>query len=794
MTKRIISMVLVVVLVVILAPANALAASVQENKSVVGVEEGAFIYSIKDDEVTITGVTDSEIEDLVFPDSIEGLPVTQINGNFSNCEKVKSITVPDSVKNIANESFKGLNPTKITIPFVGYRRDQSEGVFVTFGAMFSHNQRLGNNYVPAELTKQISCRGSNGYYYGYYYEIPKSIKEVVITDATLIPDNAFYNCSWIEKITINDIAEESAIGKEAFYNCKAKLYVNRGTALHSYCEKTKHSHCSTKEVYFDKQSITLYKDESKITKANVILLNGSLDTQPETVYTSSNNNVAKVDEKTGEITSVAPGTTTVIADSEGVTASIEVTVLYKLENISLDKTKIQIDIGKSELLSVSYYPENTTDSRDIIWSSSDDTVASVDDSGNVTAHKKGRATISAKTYNSITATCIVDVLSPITNIEIQEREITIARSKKQKLNIFVTPNDNTDTYSWVSSDTSVATVDNYGTVTARKVGTAIITVTTNRGLSADCKVTVNSPATFIQISEKEANLFAGQEIQLTASLAPYDVTDKKTWTSSDSSIAEVDDNGLVTAKNKGVVSITVSADSGISDTCIVNVENDINATVINLEYEQTEFDMQPKEPTVSVTYNNTELVQDKHYRIEYDNNTEAGEAIVTVYSMFGDSNHICYFTINPVDIKTCEILYDSKVPFVRGTSHKAITNITFNSIPLIENYDYEVNYSDNKDLGIASVEIRGKGNYSSTLTLQYEIKGLLGDLNSDGIITITDVTIMQRFIAEISVDYINDTVADINHDGIVSITDATLLQKYLADYDVPESSQIGKVE
>lgn len=784
MTKKIISVVLVVMLVLLLSPTSINAANSQETSNV-GLDERFFNYTINNREVTITGVKDTEIEELIFPETIEGLPVTQILGDFSSCSKVKSILVPNCVTRISNSPFMGLHPTKITIPFVGYRRDKSEGVFVTLGAMFSQNQRYLGNNAPAGLTKQISYRDSNGYYYGYYYDIPKSIKEVVITDATLIPDNAFYNCNWIEKITVNDIVEERSIGKDAFYNCNAKLYVNRGTAIHTFCHNTQHSHCSTQEIQFDNESITLYRNETKPIGAKVILLNGLIDTNPETIFTSSNSSIVKVDRYTGDVTAVSPGTVTITADSEGVKASITVKVLFLLEGIALNKSVTQIDIGESETLSISFSPENTTDSKAITWTSSDDSIASVDNNGKVTAHQKGSVIITATSNNGLESTCLVDVLVPISKIEFQQNEITIARTKKQKLNVLAFPSDSTDTYRYESSDSSVASVDSYGTVTARKVGTATITVTTNRRLTATCIITVNSPATFIQISDKEADLFSGKSIQLTASLAPFDFTDKITWTSSNSEIASVSSNGTVTANKKGIVTITATADSGISDTCTINVENDINATDIDLEYEQTEFDMQLKEPEVTVCYKGNQLIRDTDYRVEYENNYDCGISDVVIYSLKNESYVTKHFSIKQVSISKCKINYKTIMPFVNGKPQRAITGITYQSVPLIENVDYDLEYYNNSDIGTATVEIFGKGNYSSTLKIEFDIRGIIGDINGDGTVNGADSGILTRYISgwmNYENKILNMNVADINGDKRVNGADSGLLARFVAGW------------
>ena len=85
----------------------------------------------------ITGLSDEYLTDLVIPETIEDLPVTAIKGSaFSGCSQVTSITVPKSVTSIGNGAFKGTNPTKVTLPFVGNKRGASGSDSDVFGYVF----------------------------------------------------------------------------------------------------------------------------------------------------------------------------------------------------------------------------------------------------------------------------------------------------------------------------------------------------------------------------------------------------------------------------------------------------------------------------------------------------------------------------------------------------------------------------------------------------------------------------------------------------------------------------------
>ncbi len=166
-----------------------------------------------------------------------------------------------------------------------------------------------------------------------------------------------------------------------------------------------------------------------------------------------------------------------------------------------------------------------------------------------------------------------------TDISLDKTTASVVVDMTLKLTATVSPNNTTNkTVTWTSSNTSIATVNSNGLVTAKAVGTATITAKTDDGsnLSATCNVTVTPQlATGISLNQTQATIYDGTTLQLTATVSPNNTTNKTvTWTSSNTNIATVSENGLVTAKSPGTALITATTQDGsnLSATCRLTVQ------------------------------------------------------------------------------------------------------------------------------------------------------------------------------------------------------------------------------
>lgn len=294
-------------------------------------------------------------------------------------------------------------------------------------------------------------------------------------------------------------------------------------------------------------------------------------------WKSSDEATATVDAD-GKVTAKAIGEATITVSCGKATASCKVTVIATpVESIKLNLTELNLTEGEKASLKVTFTPGSATD-KSLTWSSSDNSVATVSAAGEVTAVKAGKATITATSANGKTATCVVTVEAkdiPVVSVSLDKTELKLTEGDKATLTATITPADATDhDLDWTSSNPKVASVSDNGEVTALKAGTATITVATHNGKSATCTVSVAAKiinASAITLSKTEASLKVGESIDLTATVAPENTTDKTiTWKSSNENVASVDAKGKVTAKAIGEATITATCGS-VSATCKVTV-------------------------------------------------------------------------------------------------------------------------------------------------------------------------------------------------------------------------------
>ena len=400
----------------------------------------------------------------------------------------------------------------------------------------------------------------------------------MISISAITPDNAFdKTVTWTSSdesvATVDQSGQVTALSKG---NATIRATTNDGSGLSASCIVTVIRLVSTIEL--SQTSITIYNGQTETITATVY---PSTANNTGIIWTSSNTSVAKVSTN-GVVTGIAQGSTTITAtakDGSGVSASCSVEVKQYISGISLSKSSISLNEGQTETLIATVSPNNANN-QTLTWNSSDESVAKVDQTGKVTAVSKGTATIRAEAQDGSGkyATCLVTVIRLVSSIVLDKTSIAIYPGQTGTINATVIPSDanNTGIY-WTSSNTNIATVSSSGVVTGKSPGYATITAKAKDGSEVEtiCEVEVKQYVTSISLDKTYIDLVEGDTWSLTASISPNDASDKTIrWTSSDESVASVDDNGLVKALvRRGKTTITASAvdGSGISAKCEVFV-------------------------------------------------------------------------------------------------------------------------------------------------------------------------------------------------------------------------------
>lgn len=282
-----------------------------------------------------------------------------------------------------------------------------------------------------------------------------------------------------------------------------------------------------------------------------------------------------------------------------------------LENISLSNETATLNVGDSKILTVNYVPENTTISKDVKWTSSNEAVAKVSNGGLVNAINRGEAIITA-TVGNHKANCIITVNKPLIEIKFDRTNIQMLKGKETKLNILYTPDDSTDISEakWESSDKSIVEVNENGVLKAKKEGKAKIQVTIN-SLVAVCDVEViEKPIETIILDTMNLNLKVGTSKKINVSYLPVDTTDEivESWKSADETIAKVDGNGKIKGIKEGSTTISVTI-AGKTASCVVTVY-EIPLVNIALNYENLEL-VKKQEVQLTVTYSPSDTTDSK---------------------------------------------------------------------------------------------------------------------------------------------------------------------------------------
>lgn len=291
------------------------------------------------------------------------------------------------------------------------------------------------------------------------------------------------------------------------------------------------------------------------------------------VWTSSDTSVAEV--SGGLVTAKKAGQTTITATCGKISAKCVVTVSVNTNVFSISSSSLTLNKGQSAKLTA-YVPKglkNSNGSQYVFWSTFNNKVASVSESGLVTATGSGSTTIFAHVDNKIVS-CTVKVLAPITGVKVAQSKMSLAVGGTEKCNAIILPFDATEkgTIKYTSSDETIAKVDANGTITGVSEGKCTITATCGN-FKASIELSVYPEITCSSFGFEKSSVVINQKTS-GYKLGYTCVNDLKispNFSSSNENIVKVDSTGTISAVNSGSAVVTMSL-GGKTSSCNVTVE------------------------------------------------------------------------------------------------------------------------------------------------------------------------------------------------------------------------------
>ena len=698
---------------------------------------------------TVTVIGDSAFENCSSLSSVKlSKRLTKIgNLAFCNCDALTSIEIPKSIQTTRYASGgKG--------PFSGCDSLQNitfeEGATHIQGYILADCSGFTTIKIPETVTK--ICEGA--------FKNCGKLESIDIPDSvTLIEDSAFENCSSLEgKVVVPDSV--TGMGNAVFKNCskitEAVLPNIRQNVMPSTFEG-----CTSLEKIALPDTITTIRDYAFKNCTSLKEITWSKSINAIWKYAFAYCDALEKIDIPDTVTSIGEG---VFYDCDGLTSmsvpnsvtSIGAKLFYDCDAL----TDVKLGNGITSL------PDSTFQHCDVLASIvvpfriasigsnvfkdcvklTEVTIPRRTTSIQTTAFSYpdiltiyGVSGTTAETYAGDIGATFVAIDKPATGVTLSKTELTLNKGQSAKLFVTVEPNDFTDATKWKTSDSAVATIADDGTVKAVGVGTATVSFIAGN-TKASCTVTVLQPVTRLSFTKSSYELDGGDTVQLAVNISPEDAANKDiVFSSSDESVATVDQAGLVTALKKGTATITVAVQdgSGCTATCKITVLT--NATVC-----KTVEELQSKhnyDPNSSELWVYTQPGANK-LSITFSEETSVEEGSDYIFIYDKDGNELGKYTGTELAGKTIEVEGDTVK--IKLTSDEVMC-----------------------EYGFAVTEI--ETDKADTPT---------GDITGDNKVDVTDLIRLKKYIADDTTALAGD--ADLNGDNKVDILDLIRLKKIIA--------------
>lgn len=315
------------------------------------------------------------------------------------------------------------------------------------------------------------------------------------------------------------------------------------------------------QLTLSEESIFLGTGEQRELKA--LLNSGSAG---QIAWRSTDESVAVCEN--GAVTAVGTGSAHIIAETyNGLTAQCTITVTPAPTQIILPEKNITIGVGETLQLQ----PSVDAGESGFSYRSSRTKYVRVSADGEIRGVSKGTAIVYVRAYNGVEAQCRVTVKAAPKKIEMKDALLELGMGEQYEI-LWRLSADSAGTVTFASSDPTVAQVDpRTGVITAGAIGNAVITATTYNGRTAQCRVGVYPAPESLSVNIREANLGVGESLSLQA-VIPEGTRSQIRYTSRDPAVAEVSEQGVITAVGRGSTVIRV-------ETCVPGVSAEVKIRV-----------------------------------------------------------------------------------------------------------------------------------------------------------------------------------------------------------------------
>ena len=593
----------------------------------------------------------SSLKKVEWSDCLESIK----DNAFKGCTSLTEIVIPNTVRELGNEAFRNCDGLeKIVIP--------NSVTTIGNGVLYDCDS-LTNISVGVGISKlSESC-----------FEHCDNLEKIVLPyTIKSIDKSAFKECIALKEITIP--RNTSSIGTSVFsYPAKMTIYGVAGTYAEKYAGEK-----GIKFVAIDKKTEKVSLDKSEVTINEGQTVQLSLNVEPkdftdEVSWKSTDSNIVTVSD-TGVVTAENTGTAKikVIVGEQSVYCNVIVT--QPVTSIYLNRESVSMEALETYQLKTSIYPENANN-KEVEWSSSDEKIVKVDQTGCITALAKGTATVTGKTKDgsnlwdtcTVTVTNTACIAKSVDELESPHKYenncsdywIYSTESDGDTLQITFDPrtevedgfdyihiysSDGTEVGKYTGTQLSGATINVPGKSVKIKL------VSDNAGNEWGFKVT-NITSIFEENEKKEQSIECDDSFvkdreddvfNLNVSLAVGDGI--LSYVSDDTKVAEVDSDGNVTINGAGSANITIIASEteNYKETrkyvkITVNESTIKNLADCTIKLEGTSFVYNGNEivPKVTVCYGTKILQENEAYEVEYINNINPGTATVRITAIDG---------------------------------------------------------------------------------------------------------------------------------------------------------------